>query len=88
MIIPASNVRNLMLGTEVVDAVAEGRFHVWAVRTIDEALGLLTGERPGRRHRDGSYAPGTVHGLVQARLAAYGERMRPEPADGEPPDAA
>lgn len=88
VIIPATNVRNLMLGREVVDAVAQGRFHVWSVRTVDEALGLLTGKTPGRRRRDGSYPPGTVHGRVQERLAAYGERMHPESEEEKAPGAA
>ncbi|MGZ8688379.1 MAG: Lon protease family protein, partial [Gaiellaceae bacterium] len=85
VVVPASNVPNLMLETEVVEAVRQGRFHIWAVRTIDEALGLLTGTRPGRRHKDGSFTPDTVHGRVQARLAAYGERMRAERTDEEAP---
>lgn len=78
VIIPTSNVRNLMLGREIVDAVAQGRFHVWAIRTIDEALALLSGEQPGRRRRDGSYTPGSVHARVQARLATYLEHLRAE----------
>jgi lon-related putative ATP-dependent protease len=91
VIIPAANVHNLMLDDEVVEAAREGRFHVWAVRTIDEGIELLTGRRAGRRRADGSYPPDSVHGLVQARLADYAERLRAfaEPAaeaerDGRP----
>ena len=83
VIMPATNVGNLMLEPEVVDAVRDGRFHVWTVRTVDEALGLLTGERAGRRRKDGSFGPDTVHGRVQERLDAYAERMR---ADERPED--
>jgi lon-related putative ATP-dependent protease len=83
VIMPAANVRNLMLEPEVVDAVRKGRFHIWAVRTVDEALGLLTGERPGRRRKDGSFGPNTVHGRVQERLAAYAERMRAKRPENE-----
>jgi lon-related putative ATP-dependent protease len=76
VVIPATNVRNLMLDEEVVEAVRRGEFHVWAVRTIDEGIELLTGRRAGRRRADGSYPPDSVHGLVAARLADYAERMR------------
>ncbi len=63
VIVPAANVANLMLDAEVVTAVEEGRFHVWAVRTVDQGIALLTGEPAG-----------TVHDLVAARLQAFGER--------------
>ncbi|HZR93194.1 MAG TPA: ATP-binding protein [Gaiellaceae bacterium] len=76
VIIPAANVPNLMLEDEVVDAVRTGLFHVWAVRTIDEGIELLTGRKAGRRRADGSFPAGSVHALVAARLAAYAERMR------------
>lgn len=76
VVVPAANVQNLMLDQEVVDATREGRFHVWAVRTIDEGIELLTGKPAGRRRADGSYPPESVHGLVAARLADYVERLR------------
>ena len=76
VVIPAANVHNLMLDEEVVAAVRDGTFHVWAVRTIDEGFELLTGCRAGRRRTDGSYPPDSVHGLVAARLAVYAERLR------------
>ena len=48
---PRRNVKNLMLRREVVEAVEAGRFHVWAVSTVDEALELLTGRPAGERRR-------------------------------------
>ena len=83
VIVPAANVQNLMLDGELVEAVREGRFHVWAARTIDEGIELLTGRRAGRRRADGSYPPDSVHGLVAARLSDYAERLRafPEPTN-------
>jgi lon-related putative ATP-dependent protease len=68
VIIPAANVRDLMLRQDVVEAVKAQRFHIWAVRTIDEGLELLTGVPAGERQADGGYAPDTVHGAVQKRL--------------------
>jgi len=83
VVIPASNVQNLMLEPEVVDAVREGRFHIWPARSVDEVLILLGGVRPGRRRKGGTFAPDTVHGRAEARLAAYAERLRAEsPGNG------
>jgi predicted ATP-dependent protease len=68
VIIPKSNVQDLMLKKEVVDAVADGKFHVWAVGHADEALELLTGLPAGSRNDDGSFDPDTVNGKVDAKL--------------------
>jgi len=68
VIIPASNVRHLMLKPEVVEAVAAGTFNVWSVRTIDEGIEILTGVPAGARRHDGTFPAGTVHGLIQKRL--------------------
>ncbi len=76
VIIPAANVPNLMLDEEVIDAVRAGQFHVWAVRTIDEGIELLTGRPAGQRDLDGQYPEGTVHRLVEDRLREYAERLR------------
>lgn len=76
VIVPAANVRNLMLDEEVVEAVRAGKFHVWAVRTVDEGIELLTGLPAGRRRADGFFPVQSVHGLVSARLAGYAERLR------------
>jgi lon-related putative ATP-dependent protease len=76
IIIPASNVSNLMLEEEVIDAVRSGQFHVWAVRTIDEGIELLTGISAGQRDSEGLYPEGTVHRLVEDWLKEYAERLR------------
>ena len=68
VVIPAANAPDLMLRENVVKAVAEGKFHVWAVETVDEGLELLTGVPAGERRPDGSYPTGTVHAAVQERL--------------------
>jgi lon-related putative ATP-dependent protease len=75
VVIPVANVHNLMLDEEVVAAVREGRFHVWAIRTIDEGIELLTGRPAGRRRANGSYPTGSVHALVAARLAGYARQL-------------
>ena len=74
-IIPTTNVPHLMLRSDVVAAVADGRFAVWAVRTIDEALTLLTGLPAGERGPDGMYPADSVNGRVEAGLDALVERV-------------
>lgn len=69
VVIPESNVKNLMLRADVVDAVREGRFHVHAARTIDEAIGLVTGVPAGERTPLGGWPEGSVNHRVAARLA-------------------
>ncbi len=75
VIIPASNVDHLMLHEDVVTAVAEGKFHVWPITTIDEGVELLSGMPAGTRSKDGSYPQGTVHHIVQARLLELAEAL-------------
>jgi ATP-dependent Lon protease len=68
VLIPHQNVQNLMLRTDVVDAVRQGTFHVYPVRTIDEGIEVLTGVEAGVADKDGSYPEGTVHFLVEREL--------------------
>ena len=76
MLIPASNIENLMLHDDVIAAARARRFSVWPIGTADEAISLLTGHAVGRRRRDGTFAPQTVHRLVSERLQAYAEGLR------------
>ncbi len=73
VIIPASNVKNLMLKQEVVDAVAADQFHVWAVSDIDQGIELLTGVPAGEPQEDGAWPEGTVNYLVDKRLREMAE---------------
>jgi len=73
VIIPTANVRHLMLRDKVVDAVRSGAFSVFAVSTVDEALGLLTGEEAGERDATGRYPEHSVNGRVERRLATFAE---------------
>jgi predicted ATP-dependent protease len=71
VLIPEANVKHLMLRADVVAAAAEGRFHVHAVRTVDEAIELLTGMPAGARARLGDFAEGSVNARVAARLREF-----------------
>jgi lon-related putative ATP-dependent protease len=75
VVIPAANVRNLMLDPEVVQAVAEGKFHIYPVTTVDEGIELLTGIPAGVRDEQGQFPEGTLHARVLARLKELAARL-------------
>ena len=68
VLIPQANVNNLMLREELVQAVEEELFHVWAINSVDEGMELLLGVPGGERDESGHYPPGTVHYIVQRAL--------------------
>ena len=73
VIIPHSNVSNLMLDERVLQAVRAGQFHVYAVRHVDEALGLLLGEPAGAPDDQGQFPKGSVNARVVERLRSIAE---------------
>lgn len=81
VLIPAANVQHLMLRADVRDAVAAGQFHVYAVRSVDEGIELLTGLPAGVADAEGVYPDGSINGLVSDRLAEYA-RIRAALAHG------
>jgi len=76
VIIPTGNRKNLMLKEEVIEAVREGKFTIWAVSTVDEGIEILTGTPAGERREDGSWSEGTVNYLVDKRLRGMAETIR------------
>lgn len=86
VIIPAANVEHLMLREEVVAAVREGTFAIYAVDSVDEAMALLAGLPAGTpRGDDGAYPSRTVNGIVQRRLRGLADQARAFVA--QPPNA-
>jgi lon-related putative ATP-dependent protease len=83
VIIPRRNVADLMLREDIVRAVREGRFTIWAIDRIEEGIEILTGLAAGRRARGGAYTGGSVFGLVDARLDAIARGMRAYPERGK-----
>ena len=84
VIIPHSNVSNLMLDERVLQAVRAGQFHVYAVRHVDEALGLLLGEPAGAPDAKGQFPKGSVNARVVERLRSIAELgMEEEEKDKE-----
>ena len=74
VMIPASNVRHLMLNHDVVESVREGKFSVWAVSTIDEGLEILTGVSAGLPDELGNYPEKSIHGLTKSCLRGWIEK--------------
>jgi ATP-dependent Lon protease len=75
VIIPASNVEDLMLKQEIVDAVTKKKFRIFAVKTIDEGIELLTGVKSGRKTKSG-FEKDSINYRVAEKLAAYAKKMK------------
>lgn len=73
VIIPKQNVRNLNLSDEVISAVKSGKFHIYAISTIEEGIELLTGVPAGSRDENGKFPAGTINYLVYNKLKKYAE---------------
>lgn len=73
VLIPVSNVKDLVLNDEVVDAVKEGRFHIYPIAHINEGIELMMGHPAGERDAAGNFPADSVHGRVYARLKAFAE---------------
>jgi lon-related putative ATP-dependent protease len=80
VMIPESNVQNLMLKEEIMDAVKQGKFHIYSVKTIDEGMEVLTGVKAGERREDGTFENGTVNYKVDKHLKDMAEKLREFPA--------
>jgi lon-related putative ATP-dependent protease len=76
VLIPAANVKNLMLRQDVIDAVAEGKFAIYAIETIDQGIEILTGVTAGERDEEGNYPEGSINRLVADRLTRFAEKQR------------
>ena len=86
VIVPSTNVQNLMLDSEVVKAVREGQFSVYAVSRMEEAVTLLLGKPAGKPDDKGRYPKHSVFGIIQQRLEKMREHERQEHAREEPRD--
>ena len=76
VLIPAANKRHLMLRSDVTEAVAQGRFHIHAMATVDQGIETLTGRPAGVRDQSGRFPDHTVNHLVEQRLLGFAERSR------------
>ncbi|MCF6156996.1 MAG: ATP-binding protein [wastewater metagenome] len=76
VIIPRSNVRNLILRKDVAEAVISKKFTIWTIDTIDEGIELLTGMVAGERQEDGTFPPNTFNEKVSKKLDSFEETLR------------
>jgi lon-related putative ATP-dependent protease len=68
VVIPHQNIQNLMLRQDVVQAVAEKKFHIYPIKNVDQGMEILTGVEAGAPREDGTYEEGTVNSLVDGEL--------------------
>jgi len=76
VLVPRANLRNLMLRRDVVEAVEQGKFYIYAVSSIDEGMEVLSGMAAGARDSQGRYPASSLNGLVEKRLEDYSDRLR------------
>lgn len=83
VMIPGSNVKDLMLRQDVVEAVSKGKFHIYPVKTIDQGIEILTGKKAGQRKADGTYSKGSINQLVDDKLKSLAEGLKNFAGDRE-----
>ena len=88
VILPAQNVPHLMLRAEVRQAMDEGTFHIYAVRTVDQGIEILTGVAAGEMQDDGTYPEDSVHGRVMVRLSEIADNLKDVDEDEEEEDGS
>jgi lon-related putative ATP-dependent protease len=76
VIIPRRNVNDLMLDKDVISAVEEGKFHIYAIENMDEGIEILTGMKAGKRDRRGGYPKSSLNNLVMERLQRMSESIK------------
>jgi len=87
VMIPRQNLRNLMLREEVLEAVRQGKFHIYAVGSIDEGIEVLTGVEAGEKGKDGTYPESSVNYKVDKQLKEMATKLKqfygPRPGEGK-----
>jgi predicted ATP-dependent protease len=76
VMMPESNVEDLMLREDILEAVAAGKFHIWPVAQVEQGIELLTGCAAGKKNGEGKFEPGTVLGLIDDRLHAMAKTLK------------
>jgi lon-related putative ATP-dependent protease len=76
VLIPESNVKNLMLNEEVITAVKQKKFNIWAVGRIEDGIRLLTGVPAGQMHKDGTYTKDSIFAKVQAQITEFSKKSK------------
>jgi lon-related putative ATP-dependent protease len=75
VIIPKSNIKNLMLKDEVIKAVKDKKFHIYAVKNVDEGIEILTGVKAGKRLTSGKFSKNTINFKVSKKITEFTKRL-------------
>ena len=76
VMMPESNVEDLMLREDILEAVAAGTFHIWPVAKVEQGIEILTGIAAGKKNGDGKFEPGTVLGMIDERLHTMAHMLK------------
>jgi predicted ATP-dependent protease len=76
VMMPESNVEDLMLREDVLEAVAAGKFHIWPVAKVEQGIEVLTGSEAGQKNGDGKFEPGTVFALMDERMRQMAKTLK------------
>ncbi|MBI4546606.1 MAG: AAA family ATPase [Ignavibacteriae bacterium] len=76
VLIPYQNKKDLMLRHDVIDAVRRRKFHIYAIRTVNEGLEILTGKKAGKRLKNNTFEKDSIHSLVDLKLTEYAKRWK------------
>lgn len=76
VIIPKRNIKHLMLKKDVIEAVKEGKFSIYAIEKMEEGMEILTGMKAGEPQAEGTYPEGTFNHLIAKRLEEFSEAMK------------
>jgi predicted ATP-dependent protease len=76
VMMPESNVEDLMLREDILEAVATGKFHIWPVAKVEQGIEILTGMAAGKKNGDGKFEPGTVLALIDERLSEMAKTLK------------
>jgi predicted ATP-dependent protease len=76
VMVPEKNLPDLMLREDVIDAIRRKKFHIYAVRTVDEGIEILSGAKAGKQRPDGMFEPDTVNFMAARRLQQYADDWR------------
>ena len=71
VMIPVQNTDNLHLSDEIIESVKNGKFHIYAINTIEEGIEILTGVPAGKKDKNGNFPAGTVNYLAYEKLKKY-----------------
>lgn len=76
VIIPRSNIKNLVLSDEILEAIASGKFHIYAIDTVEDGIKLLMKRPAGKRGKNGKFPPNSVYGRIEKKLIDFAKRAR------------